>query len=165
MIKNKWLKNLLPSSAPLHHPPSLMKQLLYTTNWKITSFTTSKNNWKTKWIKNETRRALFQHQQAPNPADARNQLERKHQCNIFRLRTGHALLNAHRNRLDPLAPPNCRHCNYPSETVEHHLLHCGQLNKLRQQLLPEKPTIFNCLFGNRDQLIKTSQYHTMALWV
>ena len=125
----------------------------------------SKNTWKTKWIQNETGRALFQHQQAPNPADAINQLERKHQCNIFRLRTGHALLNAHRNRLDPLAPPNCRHCNYPSETVEHHLLHCGQLNELRQQLLPEKPTIFNCLFGNRDQLIKTSQYHTMALRV
>ena len=125
----------------------------------------SKNTWKTKWIQNETGRALFQHQQAPNPADAINQLERKHQCNIFRLRTGHALLNAHRNRLDPLAPPNCRHCNYPSETVEHHLLHCGQLNELRQQLLPEKPTIFNCLFGNKDQLIKTSQYHTMALRV
>ena len=73
----------------------------------------SKETWKSQWTQNETGRSLFMHQQAPNPKDALHQLERKHQCNIFRLRTGHSMLNMHRNRLDPLAPPHCRHCNYP----------------------------------------------------
>ena len=125
----------------------------------------SKASWKNLWIQNDKGRALFKHQPAPNPKDAINQLERKHQCNIFRLRTEHALLNKHRNRLDPLAPPHCRHCNHPYETVEHHLLYCGQLKDFRRKLLPENPTISNCLYGNRDQLIKTSLYHTLALRV
>ena len=125
----------------------------------------SKKTWKSQWIQNETGRTLFMHQQAPNPRDALHQLERKHQCNIFRLRTGHSLLNMHRNRLDPLAPPHCRHCNYPYETVEHHLLYCGRLSMLRRKLLPENPSISNCLYGNKDQLIKTSLFHAQALRV
>ena len=125
----------------------------------------SKETWKSQWIQNETGRTLFMHQQAPNPKDALHQLERKHQCNIFRLRTGHSMLNMHRNRLDPLAPPHCRHCNYPYETVEHHLLYCGRLSMLRRNLLPENPSISNCLYGNKEQLIKTSLFHSQALRV
>ena len=87
----------------------------------------SKEVWYNSWIQNDTGRALFKFQPTPNPRDSINQLERKDQCSIFRLRTGHAVLNMHRNRLDPQAPPHCRHCNYPYETVEHHLLHCGNL--------------------------------------
>ena len=122
----------------------------------------SKTTWNSKWIQNETGRTLFKYQPAPNPNDAIHKLERKHQCNIFRLRTGHAMLNMHRNRLDPMAPPHCRHCNHPYETVEHHLLYCGQLSGLRRNLLPDHPTISNCLYGDRDQLIRTSLFHTRA---
>ena len=125
----------------------------------------SKKTWKSQWIQNETGRTLFMHQPAPNPRDPINQLERKHQCNIFRLRTGHSMLNMHRNRLDPLAPPHCRHCNYPYETVEHHLLYCGRLSMLRGNLLPKNPSITNCLYGNKEQLIRTSLFHTQALRV
>ena len=125
----------------------------------------SKSSWRNSWIQNDKGRALFKHQPAPNPKDAINLLDRKHQCNIFRLRTEHALLNMHRNRLNPLAPPQCRHCNHPYETVEHHLLYCGQLKELRKKFLPDNPTISNCLYGNRDQLTKTSLYHASALRV
>ena len=125
----------------------------------------SRTSWNTQWIQNDTGRELFKHQNAPNPKDPINQLERKHQCNIFRLRTGHSVLNAHRHRLDPLIPPRCRHCHHPFETVEHHLLHCRPLTEMRTNLLPENPTISNCLYGNRDQLIKTSTFHTLALRV
>ena len=125
----------------------------------------SRNSWNNKWIQNDTGRELYKYQPAPNPRDAINQLDRKHQCNIFRMRTGHSALNAHRNRLNPLVPPNCRHCQHPLETVEHHLLHCGQLAELRSDLLPANPTISNCLFGSRENLIKTSFYYSQALRV
>ena len=125
----------------------------------------SRNSWNNKWIQNDTGRELYKYQPAPNPRDAINQLDRKHQCNILRMRTGHSALNAHRNRLNPLVPPNCRHCQHPLETVEHHLLHCGQLAELRSDLLPANPTISNCLFGSRENLIKTSFYYSQALRV
>ena len=121
-----------------------------------------KKTWRTQWTQNETGRTLFQFQPAPNPRDAINQLERKHQCNIFRLRTGHAFLNMHRNRLNPQVQPNCRHCGQQNETVEHHLLYCGQLKEIRKNLLPENPLISECLYGSRDQLLKTSIFHTLA---
>ena len=125
----------------------------------------SKKKWKSQWIQNNTGRTLFEYQPAPNPGDAINSLERIHQCNIFRLRTGHSMLNTHRNRLDPLVPPHCRHCNDPYETVEHHLLYCGRLSMLRRKFLPDNPTISDCLYGNREQLVKTSLYHKQALRV
>ena len=136
-----------------------------------TSFNTAKSlakkyckqAWRSQWEQNDTGRSLFKYQSAPDPKDAINQLERKHQCNIFRLRTGHSLLNSHRSRLNPQIRPNCRHCNYQNETVEHHLLYCERLKETRKDLLPENPSISTCLYGNRDQLIRTSQYHLLAL--
>ena len=138
---------------------------------KTTSFNTakslakkhSKQTWKSQWEQNDTGRNLFKYQSAPDPKDAIHTLERKHQCNIFRLRTGHSLLNAHRSRLNPQVRPNCRHCNYQYETVEHHLLYCERLKETRKDLLPENPSISTCLYGNRDQLTRTSQYHSLAL--
>ena len=138
---------------------------------KETSFNTakslakkySKQTWKAQWAQNDTGRTLYKFQTDPNPRDAINQLERKHQCNVFRLRTGHCLLNGHRSRLNPQVQPNCRHCGHQNETVEHHLLHCERLKEIRKDLLPENPSISTCLYGSRDQLIKTSQYHSLAL--
>ena len=118
--------------------------------------------WFNNWMEDDKGRRLHRHLPKPNPKDPINNLERKDQCNIFRLRTGHVMLNGHRNRIDPLVPPMCRHCGYAYETVEHHLLHCANLKELRDSLLPPNPTLENCLYGNYDQLKNTSKYHIVA---
>ena len=51
----------------------------------------SKEVWYNSWIQNDMGRALFKYQPTPDPRDAIHQLERKDQCSIFRLRTGHAV--------------------------------------------------------------------------
>ena len=122
----------------------------------------SKEIWLNDWTTDVKGRSLYQFQNKPNPRDAICNLERRDQCNIFRLRTGHIMLNGHRNRIDPLVPPMCRHCGYPFETVEHHLLYCEELIDLRQSLLPPNPTLENCLFSDTKQLKKTSRYHIVA---
>ena len=63
----------------------------------------SKEVWLNKWINDETGQTLFKYQPTPNAKDAIHDLKRKDQCNVYRLRTGHSLLNMHRNRLDPQA--------------------------------------------------------------
>ena len=122
----------------------------------------SKETWYNSWETEERGRSLHKHLPTPNPEDPINKLCRKDQCNIFRLRTGHTILNEHRNRIDPQVPPMCRHCNSPRETVEHHLLHCRKLTELRKTLLPANPTIETCLYGNIKQLENTALYHRMA---
>ena len=110
----------------------------------------------------EKGRQIYKYLPAPNANDPIHKLNRKGYCNIFRLRTGHSTLNYHKNRLDPTIAPNCRHCYYHHETVEHHLLQCKALAGLRKELLPQSPSIENCLFGSKDQLEKTSKYHVLA---
>ena len=122
----------------------------------------SQEVWYNAWTTDEKGRTLYKYQNKPNPRDAICNLDRRDQCNIFRLRTGHVMLNGHRNRIDPLFPPMCRHCGYPYETVEHHLLYCEELIDLRESLLPPNPTLENCLFSDTNQLKKTSQYHMVA---
>ena len=118
--------------------------------------------WYNNWMEDDKGRQLYQHLPKPNPKDPINNLDRKDQCNIFRLRTGHIMLNGHRNRIDPLVPPMCRHCGNHTETVEHHLFHCVNLRNLRKNLLPSNPTLENCLYGNGNQLKKTSKFHIIA---
>ena len=122
----------------------------------------SKEVWYNNWTTETKGRSLYKFQNKPNPKDPICNLERRDQCNIFRLRTGHIMLNGHRNRIDPLVPPMCRHCGHPFETVEHHLLYCEELIDLRESLLPPNPTLENCLFSDTKQLKKTSQYHMVA---
>ena len=118
--------------------------------------------WYNNWMEDEKGRRLYRNLPTPNPKDPINFLERRDQCNIFRLRTGHIMLNGHRNRIDPLVPPMCRHCGDPYETVEHHLFHCVNLSNLRNNLLPPHPTLENCLYGDTSQLKKTSKFHILA---
>ena len=129
---------------------------------KQTAKLNSKEVWYNNWMADEKGRQLFKFLSSPNPKDPINNLSRQDQCNIFRLRTGHCILNHHRNRLDPTIAPICRHCNYHQETVEHHLLQCKALVGLRDELLPKSPNIENCLFGNKAQLEKTAKYHVLA---
>ena len=48
--------------------------------------------WHTDWALGDKGKCLYQHQPKPNPNDPINQLSRRDQCNIFRLRTGHSTL-------------------------------------------------------------------------
>ncbi|GFR64898.1 hypothetical protein ElyMa_000191000 [Elysia marginata] len=43
------------------------------------------------------------------------------------------------------------------ETTDHHLLHCPNLDDLRQDLLPPTPDITNILYSTTDQLKNTSK--------
>ena len=143
------------------HMPQENTKTTYATAKQIAKQNTSET-WHNNWTIDDKGRRLYQHQPKPNPKDPINQLNRRDQCNIFRLRTGHVNLNFHRNRIDPLFAPMCRHCMYPYETVEHHLLHCDRLVELRKNLLPPNPSIENCLYSSANQLRKTSQFHIVA---
>ena len=87
--------------------------------------------WYNNWMEDDKGRRLYRHLPTPNPKDPINNLDRKDQCNIFRLRTGHVMLNGHRNRIDPLIPPKSIHCGDAQATVEHHLFHCVRLRTIR----------------------------------
>merc|ERR1711884_407632 len=70
-----------------------------------TSYDTAKQNtmetWHNDWPLGDKGRRLYQHQLKPNPKEPINQLSRRDQCKIFRLRTGHSTLNLHRNKHNP----------------------------------------------------------------
>ena len=99
----------------------------------------------------------------PNKKDTINSLNRADQSLIFQLRTGHAAVNAHINRINPMHPPNCRNCEYPYETVQHILLECPGVDGLRRVYLPTLPSIQNTLYTNRLQLVSTCTFVRMAL--
>ncbi|GFS05370.1 hypothetical protein ElyMa_002936200 [Elysia marginata] len=82
-------------------------------------------------------------------------ITRKEQVTIFRLRTQHAPLNYHLNRINSQHPPMCSLCNDQLETTDHLLLHCPNLDDLRQDLLPPTPDITNILNSTTDQLKNT----------
>ena len=73
---------------------------------------------------------------APKRADPINDLNRKDQSTIFRLRTQHIGLNKHLYRIGATLTSACPLCDCLEETVEHHLFHCAPLADLRKQFLP-----------------------------
>ena len=110
----------------------------------------------------KTGRKIFPYMPKPLKNDPLNKLERKEQSVIFRLRTQHAPLNYHLNRLNQMHEPLCPLCDHAYETIEHFLFECPNLKDLRQKLLPPMPDIDNTLFGNLSQLMNTSKYYFMA---
>ena len=118
--------------------------------------------WLCDWAQDKTGRKLFPYMPKPNRNDPLNQLSRKQQTIIFRLRTQHVPLNAHFNRFNPMHEPMCLLCDHAYETVEHFLFECPKLKDLRECFLPPKPDIENTLFGSADQLGMTSEYFIMA---
>ena len=117
-----------------------------------------KNNedWLNRWACGSTRRVMFKEMAQPRPQDAINQLDRQDQSLIFQFRTQHTRTNQHLNRINPLHQPHCRHCDNPAETTEHLLLYCPNLQLKRKELFPTNPTIHSTLYGQLDQLKKTS---------
>ena len=118
--------------------------------------------WLNDWAMCNTERSMFSYMTTPNKADPINNLERKDQAIIFRLRSQHIQLNMHLNRINPQHEPNCALCPYPYETVKHFLLECPQLRQLRSLYLPTQPDFGNTLYGQADQLRSTAKYFIMA---
>ena len=121
-----------------------------------------KEEWLNNWASNTTGRVLFTNMTRPNPRDPINKLPRGNQSTIFRLRTGHVPLNGFLSRIKKDHPAQCRLCNHPNESVEHHLLHCPRLSDLRRELLPKHPSIGNTFFGNTFQLQDTCDFFYRA---
>ena len=111
-----------------------------------------KEEWLNEWAMGTTGRVLFQHMTTPNVNDSIDNLCRKDQATIFRLRTQHIPLHSHLNRIGAIAEKTCPLCGHPEETVEHHLFQCPNLEDLRRQLLPPQPDIHNTLFSTSRQL-------------
>ena len=76
-----------------------------------------KDVWHKNWKNGNTGRTMYTYVEKPKPKDGINFLNRKDQCTIFQLRTGHTKLNFHLNRFNPQHPPLCRNCNSPYETT------------------------------------------------
>ena len=121
-----------------------------------------KEEWMNCWAKGMTGRVVYSHMNTINPKDKLKDLPRKEQSIIFQLRTQHAPINMHLNKINPQHPPMCSLCEYPYETVEHLLLHCPKLKDIRQKFLPTPPDITNTLYSSRDQLFNTALFYSMA---
>ena len=121
-----------------------------------------KKIWLNRWKESGKGRAIFRHMESPDPHDSINQLQRKEQVSIFRLRSGHIPLNAHLTRIGVRTSPDCPLCGWSEETVTHHLFDCPALEDLRSEHLPPKPNTANTLYGNLDNLRNTHTFHVMA---
>ena len=108
---------------------------------------------------------MFKEMAQLRPQDAINQLDRQDQSLIFQFRMQHTKTNKHLNGINPQHQPHCRHCDNPAETTEHLLLYCPNLQLKRNQLLPTNPTIHSILYGQLDQLKKTTTFIRLALTV
>ena len=104
-----------------------------------------KEEWLNEWAMGTTGRALFKHMTTPNVKDELDKLTRKDQSTIFRLRTQHIPLNSHLNRIGAIAEKACPLCDYPDETIEHHLFLCPKLNDIRTKLLPSQRDIHSII--------------------
>ncbi|KAL7635514.1 UNVERIFIED_CONTAM: hypothetical protein RMT77_014583 [Armadillidium vulgare] len=60
---------------------------------------------------------------------------------MFRLRVGHTGLKAHLHKLKLAQSPSCPHCAFPTETVEHFLIHCPQYMVARNLLFSRLRTL------------------------
>ena len=143
-----------PQKSPLAHKmPS----------YKILKKNNEKEDWLNRWACGSTGRVICKEMAQPRPQDAINQLGRQDQSLTFQFRTQHTRSNQHLNRINPQHQPHCRHCDNPAETTEHLLLYCPNLQLKRKELLPTNPTIHSTLYGQLDQLKKTSTFIRLAL--
>ena len=122
----------------------------------------SKKEWLDNWAQCNTGRIVYTYLKAPNLKDAINNLGRREQVAIYRLRTEHVQLNKHLSRIKADHSPRCPLCGDPYETVPHFLFECQKLKDLRQQYLPPLPDLENTLYSSKEQPEKTANYYHMA---
>ena len=122
----------------------------------------SKEEWLNSWSAGKTGRSMYGHISKPLLKDPINDLRRGDQSLIFQLRTHHVPLNYHLNRIGVKESAACPLCDYPTETVDHLLVHCRKLTDLRGRFLPPQPGISNCLYTHKHQLQDTCIYTRLA---
>ena len=122
-----------------------------------------KEEWLNKWATGTTGRSMYAHMAKPQSNDPINKLKRKDQSLIFQLRSKHAPLNQHLNRIGVKESAACPLCGHPNETVKHHLFDCRRLTDLRGCFLPRQPDMANCLYTSKTQLEHTCNYSRIAL--
>jgi hypothetical protein len=84
-------------------------------------------------------------------------LQRHQQTTLFRLRTGHCRLRAHMYRLGLSHTPDCS-CETGPQTPEHVLQSCPLFQEARTQYWPHGATLAEQLWGNQDELMKTTSF-------
>ena len=122
----------------------------------------SKEEWLNSWASGMTGRVMYRHMTKPLLKDPLNVLRRGDQALIFQMRSQHVPLNYHLNRIGVQESAACPLCDYPQETVEHHLFYCRKLTDLRGRFLPRIPDVSNCLYADTQQLGLTCKYFRMA---
>ena len=95
------------------------------------------------------------------PREIYNQLDRRDQVIIFRLRTGHNRLNKHLHRLNIVRSPKCP-CGEDDQTAKHILQDCRNLQTLRENTWPTTESLQDKLYGPVDMLQKTTQFITAS---
>ena len=116
------------------------------------------------WALGTTGRVMFAHMPAPdNNSDQIENLVRRRQSIIFRLRSRHVALNMHLNKLNLMQEPVCPLCPFPYETVNHFLFQCPELSNLRDIFLHSSPNIGNTLNRDSVQLNNTAQFYMLAM--
>ena len=155
---NERADSLAKKGAMKEQPQMPVSQL--TTKQIIKSNT--KIEWLNSWALCSKGRQMFPYMTTPNTDDPINNLGRRDQSTIFRLRSQHIHLNMHLNRINPLHEPNCTLCPHPYETIKHFLFECPQLCELRKLYLPTNPNIGNTLYSQADQLKNMAVFFTMA---
>ena len=118
--------------------------------------------WMNSWATQTKGRHMYTHMTKPNRKDPINKLQREDQSIIYRLRTRHIPLNNHLKRINVKTSAACPLCDYPDETVEHHLFDCTKLTDLRERFLPANPNIHKCLYGSSEQMRKTCSFFKLA---
>ena len=107
-------------------------------------------------IKRKMQTQFEEHHNHPSD-DQMPHLHRQQQTIIFRLRTGHCRLRAHLYRLGLSHTPDCT-CQTGPQTPEHILQSCPLYQDARTQHWPHGATLAEKLWGNREELTKTTKF-------
>jgi ribonuclease HI len=102
-------------------------------------------------------KTLWTNQHNPPSEDQMQHLQRHQQTTLFRLRTGHCRLRAHMYRLGLSHTPDCS-CETGPQTPEHVLQSCPFFQEARTQYWPHGATLAEQLWGNQDELLKTTSF-------
>jgi len=126
------------SSPPASLPPILRKPLPTSiTAARQTHLTRIRKRWKRRW-KLSPRYAYTSRIDKSLPSNKYlklvDNLNRQQSAILTQLRTGHAPLNYHLNRIKRSPSPNCPHCPNTPETIQHFLLICPHYARARYYL-------------------------------
>ena len=110
-----------------------------------------------RWLKRPSSKPSPRTKWKSNQSDSLQKLNRPAQTILFRLRTGHNRLNAHKYKFKADESEMCL-CNADIMTAEHLLQHCQPHDALRQDMWPEPPLLKDKLYGNMEELRRTTAF-------